>query len=367
MLAPPACCWPPCSPAARRRPATPPSAPSSSRTTIRSSRSTARPSTLNLFLDRILLKPVDEGLHRHRARGGAGRAEARARQHEGAGRRHQQRAARRVRSGAGIAVGRFAINTTLGVGGMFDVAAKWGLDTQTGDFGQTLFVWGLPEGPYLILPLLGPSNPRDADRHGGVDYLCRSFQLSGQRRRRRRDLTIGRFVVGGIDQRARVIDILDDLREELARFLRPAAQPVAATPGRRAAPRQPRRRAGAELLQRSRQPRRRGPITATPAAPPHGRSRRRQPHEPGAPAAAAEPADRKPPSAADPYLRRADLCAVIPSVAPRCALRAADQPVGAAALQHGDEFRAPRRQLADRAAEVDVDDLPARRRSWRIR
>ena len=49
--------------------------------------------------------------------------------------------------------GRFTVNSTLGVGGLLDVAAKWGgLEKQTGDFGQTLFVWGLPEGPYLVTP-----------------------------------------------------------------------------------------------------------------------------------------------------------------------------------------------------------------------
>ncbi|WP_376803703.1 VacJ family lipoprotein, partial [Candidatus Raskinella chloraquaticus] len=67
-------------------------------------------------------------------------------------------------------LGRFAINTTAGVGGMFDVASEVGLNENHGDFGQTLNSWGLGSGPYLVLPLLGPSNLRDAVGFG-VDSL----------------------------------------------------------------------------------------------------------------------------------------------------------------------------------------------------
>ncbi len=62
---------------------------------------------------------------------------------------------------AAIDVGRFMVNSTIGVGGLFDVATLWGLQRHNEDFGQTLGVWGVPPGPYLVLPLLGPSNPRD--------------------------------------------------------------------------------------------------------------------------------------------------------------------------------------------------------------
>ncbi len=63
---------------------------------------------------------------------------------------------------AGTTLSRFFINTTAGVGGMFEVASGYGFQRQTGDFGQTLHTWGLGEGPYLVLPLFGPSNVRDA-------------------------------------------------------------------------------------------------------------------------------------------------------------------------------------------------------------
>jgi phospholipid-binding lipoprotein MlaA len=57
---------------------------------------------------------------------------------------------------------RLAVNTTVGAVGVVDVAAKWGLPPHKADFGQTLAVWGVGEGPFVELPLLGPSNPRDA-------------------------------------------------------------------------------------------------------------------------------------------------------------------------------------------------------------
>jgi phospholipid-binding lipoprotein MlaA len=58
--------------------------------------------------------------------------------------------------------GRFLANTVLGVFGLWDVATPMGLEKHYEDFGQTLGVWGLPAGPYLVLPLLGPSSARDA-------------------------------------------------------------------------------------------------------------------------------------------------------------------------------------------------------------
>ncbi|MEX2642093.1 MAG: VacJ family lipoprotein [Acetobacterales bacterium] len=56
---------------------------------------------------------------------------------------------------------RFLINSSIGVLGIFDVATRWGYEQHDEDFGQTLAVWGVRSGPFLMLPLLGPSNPRD--------------------------------------------------------------------------------------------------------------------------------------------------------------------------------------------------------------
>ena len=63
---------------------------------------------------------------------------------------------------AGNTAGRFAINTTIGVAGIFDPATSMGLDRHDEDFGQTLAVWGVPSGPYLFVPLMGPSTVRDS-------------------------------------------------------------------------------------------------------------------------------------------------------------------------------------------------------------
>ncbi|TRO35016.1 VacJ family lipoprotein [Pseudomonas sp. ALS1131] len=63
---------------------------------------------------------------------------------------------------AGVDTGRLIFNTTFGVLGFFDVAKHMGLRKSDEDFGQTLGVWGLNSGPYLVIPLLGPSTVRDA-------------------------------------------------------------------------------------------------------------------------------------------------------------------------------------------------------------
>ena len=58
--------------------------------------------------------------------------------------------------------GRFLANSVLGMGGLFDIASRAGLEQKSGDFGQTLFVWGVAEGPYVVRPYLGPATLRDA-------------------------------------------------------------------------------------------------------------------------------------------------------------------------------------------------------------
>ncbi len=64
---------------------------------------------------------------------------------------------------ATVTIGRFFLNTGFGFLGLFDVATAWGAEPgHEEDFGQTLGFWGFGEGPYLMLPLFGPSNPRDA-------------------------------------------------------------------------------------------------------------------------------------------------------------------------------------------------------------
>jgi phospholipid-binding lipoprotein MlaA len=63
---------------------------------------------------------------------------------------------------AGQDLARLVVNATVGIGGIFDVATQVGIPQNDEDFGQTLGYWGVPAGPYLVLPIFGPSNPRDA-------------------------------------------------------------------------------------------------------------------------------------------------------------------------------------------------------------
>ena len=65
-------------------------------------------------------------------------------------------------SNSGKSSARFLINTTVGLLGFFDVASHWKLESEKEDFGQTLAVWGVADGPYIVLPMLGGRNLRDA-------------------------------------------------------------------------------------------------------------------------------------------------------------------------------------------------------------
>ena len=68
-------------------------------------------------------------------------------------------------------IGRLLLNSTLGIGGCIDVASQWGIPKHEEDFGQTLAVWGVPSGPYVVLPGFGPSTVRDALSRP-VDFLA---------------------------------------------------------------------------------------------------------------------------------------------------------------------------------------------------
>ncbi len=112
---------------------------------------------------------------------------------------------------------RFLINSTFGVGGTFDIAGQTGLERQTADFGQTLFSWGIPSGPYLVLPIFGPSDPRDAVGMGvdGVmdpwGYLAGAYGAANS-------ATIGRMAASGVDLRSRNIETIDDLQRNAIDF-----------------------------------------------------------------------------------------------------------------------------------------------------
>lgn len=106
--------------------------------------------------------------------------------------------------------GRFMTNTILGLGGVIDVASDAGIPQYYEDFGQTLAVWGVESGPYLVLPLLGPSNFRDSVGRG-VDsvvdpfgrYIYREYGMEG---------IAVRFTVNAVDWRAINLRTIDELR-----------------------------------------------------------------------------------------------------------------------------------------------------------
>ncbi len=117
---------------------------------------------------------------------------------------------------ASITFGRFVVNSTVGFGGMVDVMTLSGVERQPADFGQTLYVWGVPSGPYLILPILGPTNPRDAVG-SAVDSYDDPFTILANDHGVT-ELTTTRFVVGGIEERASVLDELDSLEKNSVDF-----------------------------------------------------------------------------------------------------------------------------------------------------
>ncbi len=111
---------------------------------------------------------------------------------------------------------RFAFNTTAGVGGLFDVADGMGLQKENADFGQTLAVWGAPAGPYLVLPVLGPSNPRDTVGRGVDSVILDPFGLLNTIVFDESDfleiLSYTRTGLTAVDARARSLEATDELR-----------------------------------------------------------------------------------------------------------------------------------------------------------
>jgi phospholipid-binding lipoprotein MlaA len=80
---------------------------------------------------------------------------------------------------AGVTTSRLLINTTIGIAGFFDVAAKIGLERHESDFGQTLALAGTPSGPYLMLPVLGPSTLRDGSGIAVDGFFQPTFYILG--------------------------------------------------------------------------------------------------------------------------------------------------------------------------------------------
>jgi phospholipid-binding lipoprotein MlaA len=113
---------------------------------------------------------------------------------------------------AGDTLVRFVVNTTAGVVGIFDVADDLGYKYHDSDFGMTLASWGVGEGPYLFLPVLGPSNPRDATGFG-VDIALDPFTWVGKGSTVS-NLYITRTGLSAVDARVGVLDDFDKIRKQ---------------------------------------------------------------------------------------------------------------------------------------------------------
>lgn len=112
---------------------------------------------------------------------------------------------------AGVTLSRFLVNSTVGLLGLFDVAGDWGLPHHDQDFGLTFASWDIGAGPYLVLPILGPSNPRDAS---GLlaEFFSDPFSIIASDNDADY-LNYIRYGLTALDQRSRVIDDLDTLRK----------------------------------------------------------------------------------------------------------------------------------------------------------
>ena len=123
---------------------------------------------------------------------------------------------------AGINTGRFVVNTTIGIIGIFDVAEKMGFsEYEKEDYGQTLGKWGVGAGCYVVLPVLGPSTVRDtvgsfinvlggdpyynASTHGNNEYLSDSIYMTTK-------------VLSGVDFRAKNLESIDNLEKNSLDF-----------------------------------------------------------------------------------------------------------------------------------------------------
>ena len=111
---------------------------------------------------------------------------------------------------------RFLINSTVGLGGFIDVASKMGLERHEEDFGQTLAVWGVGEGPYIMLPALGPSTLRDTFSKPVSSFLSVTFHMTET------DVNITLKSIDAIETRERLLDVESLLSGDKYAFVKDA-------------------------------------------------------------------------------------------------------------------------------------------------
>ena len=111
---------------------------------------------------------------------------------------------------------RFFINSTIGLGGFIDVASKIGLERNEEDFGQTLAVWGIGQGPYIMLPGLGPSTLRDTLSRPVSSFSSVTFHMTDT------DVNITLKVIDAIETREKLLDIESLLTGDKYAFVKDA-------------------------------------------------------------------------------------------------------------------------------------------------
>jgi phospholipid-binding lipoprotein MlaA len=115
---------------------------------------------------------------------------------------------------AGETLGRFTLNTTIGLGGFFDVATKHGLPYHHADMGQTLSMYGVSDGPFLVLPIVGPDPPRDLA--GDIFDLAidpLTYLPTGAHKKRRAGVTIGVHSASPFQTNARNVVLREELQK----------------------------------------------------------------------------------------------------------------------------------------------------------
>jgi phospholipid-binding lipoprotein MlaA len=98
-------------------------------------------------------------------------------------------------------IGRFVFNTTVGLGGLFDPATAAGMQKNYRDFGQTLGKWGVPKGPYIVVPIFGPYTVRDGIGASTVDYFANPSSYT------KFWVSSSLWLVRGVDRRARLLPL----------------------------------------------------------------------------------------------------------------------------------------------------------------
>jgi phospholipid-binding lipoprotein MlaA len=98
-------------------------------------------------------------------------------------------------------ISRFIINSTIGIGGFIDVATKMGMPSHDEDFAQTLALWGVPSGPYIMLPALGPSSVRDTISKPFSSFLSVTFHMTEN------DVNLGLKAIDALETRERLLEV----------------------------------------------------------------------------------------------------------------------------------------------------------------